>query len=179
MSDLTPEALDDLAGLLEAATDGPWEVRDGYDPTLVSATSNWPEGGDDALGQVYGRADAALIVALRNHAPALIATARERDAYVDLYRLTRRRFLADARAERDAARAEVAALRERVEAVAADFDTAVGFRGAATAVRAALAEAAPDQASERSGYPQTVPLVGDHRPVWEKQRDGDSERSGE
>lgn len=161
MSDLTPEALDRLAQLDADATPGPWTwiEKHGRDFTdeawsyvavtedderaakadAVAATA-WPGGPetDNAL------ADAALIAAMRNHLPALLDAARERDRLarwkaealpvmagvqelgralgVDLGEIITAResvdLALDLRNERDAARAEVAALRERVEALA-------------------------------------------------------------
>jgi len=59
--------------LAEAATPGPWEVREGYDPTIVQVGSDWPTGSDEGLGQVYGHPDAEFLAAAREAVPALLA----------------------------------------------------------------------------------------------------------
>ena len=72
--DLTPEALDALTALDQAATPGPWEA----DPVVVRGN-----GGRNAVCDTRGSQvpthNAALIAAMRNALPALIAAARERD----------------------------------------------------------------------------------------------------
>lgn len=82
MSD-QPLDLDALTALLDAATPGPWEV---HDHVIVETT--WGDLHLDVAGTSFSdtdthsmqdRANAALIAALRNAAPALIAAARERE----------------------------------------------------------------------------------------------------
>ena len=69
--------LDALAALEAAATAGPWS---GY-RTGVLHNSTWVIGNaPDDSGAIMSLANASLIAALRNHAPALIAAAQERDA---------------------------------------------------------------------------------------------------
>ena len=72
MTDLSTEALDALAVLEPAATPGPWDT---LACELVGDSGHvaWTAGSPNPF------ADAALIAALRNAAPALIAAARERD----------------------------------------------------------------------------------------------------
>jgi hypothetical protein len=79
--DLTPEALDNLARLLDAATDGPWEdvrvpFRDTASHSVKRGAAVLALVGWEREEPVRAPADAALIVALRNAAPALIACAR-------------------------------------------------------------------------------------------------------
>lgn len=68
-ADLTPEALDALAALDQAATPGPWRAASGSVETIVMSETVATMRLDDA--------DAALIAAMRNALPALIAAARE------------------------------------------------------------------------------------------------------
>lgn len=121
--DLAPEALDALAALEKAATPGPWAERrygtrwthghgevwelvhpqDGIHPANVIKARGAEHAADQCCWPPT-ESDAALIAALRNAAPALIAAARDQ-----AFLLTAVRSLT---AERDAARAEVADLRE-------------------------------------------------------------------
>lgn len=83
--------LDRLEALLAEATPGPWfQGRENHryeDPREVY-TRREPEEPNsvDAYPTAYFAEDAALIVALVNAAPALIAAARERDAAVEAVR---------------------------------------------------------------------------------------------
>ena len=61
------QTLDQLDALRKKATDGPWQ----YDPETPGEM--WDVDLDVILGSCENSADAALIVALRNHTPALIA----------------------------------------------------------------------------------------------------------
>lgn len=121
--------LDALKALEAAATEGPWETNQAAD----EESTTWIE---HALGDVLNhderghghmrenfawmrRADAALIVALRNAAPALIAAAlraeqakSNRDTFRAAFEQVEPRILA-AEADRDAAQAALA----RVEAL--------------------------------------------------------------
>jgi hypothetical protein len=68
------QALAALAATEAAATPPPWEVNSNlYDPTIVREGGNWPTGEDDALGQIYSKADAAEIVVARNMHPGFLA----------------------------------------------------------------------------------------------------------
>lgn len=99
--------LDALAAFEQAATPGPWvaEVSGKTGPVVIDGESS------NALDHVAqcphfrGHADAALIAALRNAAPALI----EEVGVGRARKITERILRDDLRAERDAARAEVAA----------------------------------------------------------------------
>lgn len=117
MSDLTPEALDELERLHAAATPGEWRVelarsvmwirsalRD-----IVGLSVSPPRVPEREIRDEHVRrakADAASIAALHNAAPALIATAREAAEI--------RTRLEVAERERDEARAEVGRLRVEV-----------------------------------------------------------------
>jgi hypothetical protein len=94
--------LDVLAALEQAATPGPW-ATDGVQMVVET-------------GIYLTRADAALIAALRNAAPALIAAARELQRRVTCSCAAGRGVMDCEVRARDAARAELADLRERVEA---------------------------------------------------------------
>ena len=91
MSDLTPEALDELERLHREATPGPWTATK---PPGGYSGGGWPSGlivaavsrgmgiyADPPSGS-YPAADRRLIPAARNALPALIAAARERDRIV-------------------------------------------------------------------------------------------------
>ncbi len=77
--------VDELTALLDAATPGPWATDSGQCCTYLTAAV---EGGsatdeNENIAEVFSvrdGADAGLIAALRNAAPALIAAVRERDA---------------------------------------------------------------------------------------------------
>jgi len=112
--------LPDLAALraLEAAaTPGPWEVLGDH---LVWPSEKGPAANDPILAVVSEAHDAAetarFIAAMRNALPALLDAAEEADWERVGHRAWVRRDAPDTlRAERDAARAEVAALRDGIE----------------------------------------------------------------
>lgn len=93
MTDLTPEALDALAALDQAATPGPWEAGRFFwkiGSTRGLADEFWVS--VEAAGSVVASApeeappsgpNAALIAAMRNALAPLVAAARERDALRD------------------------------------------------------------------------------------------------
>lgn len=145
MSDLTPEALDRLAQLDADATPGPWEVtRRGIEsPPYSDVLTGGPVecmaycyGGSSTLEGDNFTADAALIAAMRTHLPAFLNAAREQNAPLADDKMTWTNAQADAwhrgaqwgmsksdtvrnlHIERDAARAELADLRERMTALA-------------------------------------------------------------
>lgn len=80
----------ELAALVDAATQGPWEA---YCRDVRYKSGAWPEdeflqweinGPSDHTGRgSYMQKDAAAIVALRNHADALLAVARAAKAFRD------------------------------------------------------------------------------------------------
>lgn len=120
---MKPEELDKLAELLEAATPGPWqEMPNGRLPgAIVTATLRQVAmvSGDVAFEDARTTtekvlaANAALIVALVNAAPALLAMAWELlrlEAELHILKGVDADALAAVTAERDAARAEAKAL---------------------------------------------------------------------
>lgn len=168
MNALTPETLAELEQLNEKRTPGPWTHDGGWTVEAVQ-----PEGWTGpyiVAATDQCRTDAALIAAAVNHLPALIFAARDLlradaqaaawcDAAYEWEQATSR-----ARAERDAALAEVAALRERMAALAdewavhAVYERSIGpvrgtWANAARHLRAALDvdTAGHDDSSERDG----------------------------
>jgi len=133
---LTPETLAELERLRADATPGPWvaEFSGKTGPVVMDAESR------NALDHVAqcphyrGHSDAALIAAAVNHLPALIAEikrlAHERDFWKSQDD-SRRVLVRKNRVERDAALAEVAALRERIAALADEWSTPESHRNAA------------------------------------------------
>lgn len=91
-----PDPLARLGALLEKATKAPWisynarATQNGTPVLTVSSIAKAPESvhdGEwvaDVRYEEHSTADATLIVALRNLAPALVAVARAADAYVNL-----------------------------------------------------------------------------------------------
>ena len=73
MTELTPERLAELKALEKAATPGPWVTR--FDGAVYREVVR----GEVPVCEHASREEAALIAALRNAAPALIAAAEGRD----------------------------------------------------------------------------------------------------
>jgi hypothetical protein len=85
---MSKDEIGELEALLERATPGPWEAEIHQHEAAISANgkgqdhivSTWS---DDLCGDLPMEANAALIVALRNHAPTLIARMRAAEAERD------------------------------------------------------------------------------------------------
>ncbi len=123
---ITDAELAHLARLLNKATDGPWKPEDTiYRPRAVE--SQW----NGRVATYVKDADANLIAALRNAAPALLAAARDRNEQA-------------ARAERAEAQVRaVEGLRDqwaRLAGQARDADTREWLTAASSSLRTALAD---------------------------------------
>jgi len=99
VADLDDKALDEAMALADAATPGPWTIRDSvWEATtaLERKTVDGPAGFDRSMNVTLfdSAADAAFIAAARQLVPALVEALRK------------------ARAERDRAEAQIAAVRE-------------------------------------------------------------------
>lgn len=103
---MTREELDRLDSLLATATPAPWDYVEGRTLLHIETHIDHPSGAGIPICSIplSKRADADLIVDLRNAAPALLAAARDVDAIV-------RDHVAIARVASDAMR-EVNELRE-------------------------------------------------------------------
>lgn len=165
MTGPSEEQLREWQRLADEATPGPWSAADEHGLLGPDASPAWcvsqmrpgyesmspTEGyiGDVAETSLGGRnamdePNAAFIAAAREAVPALLAdraalAARlaEVEGEVERWRSAFHQAGADASGALDRAEQAEAAV-VRVEALADEFDTVVGFRGAATSLRAAL-----------------------------------------
>ena len=115
---MTPADVDELEALEKAATVGPWKVSTTQENNLEVRTTSAGHGYLDVCAITpwlgHHEQNAALIVALRNAAPALIAAARKRYHLWDS--IVKRAH------ERDALVAEVDRLRTVIDETASIMD---------------------------------------------------------